>query len=236
MKERVVALLNFHGVYDSAEVTNPSRLQSAAKHLKHEMDHAKAVSRAALDAKRACQESHQRENVCQEGALGALPQGYGIKAPCVAGANDELLHRNQDACNLIAKNPRSQNDHFCPIVLVDVPPCLQAQAGAVRARMVVTPIPARAVEEGANHPPAAVFQLGAQQAAPPQLPTLGEFAAMAVPPPAHNTGAWLPAAPGQAGAANNVHAKPLLSHSALLPTLRRQGWGHPSLSIRLKQL
>ncbi len=76
------------------------------------MDHAEAVRRAALDAKRARQESHQRKNVHQEGALGALPQGYGVEAPHVAGAKDELLRRNQDACDLLTQNPRSQNDHF----------------------------------------------------------------------------------------------------------------------------
>jgi hypothetical protein len=189
MKERVVALLNFHGVYDPTAVTNPSRLQSTAKQFKNEMDHAKAVRRAALNAECARQESCQRKNVRQEGALGALSQGYGVVAPHVAGAKDELLHRNQDACDLLAQNPRSKNDHFRPIFLVDVPPRVQAQPGAVHAGMVVTPVPAGAVEEGANQPPTAVFQLGAQQAAPPQLPTLGKFAAMAMPPPAHNAGA-----------------------------------------------
>jgi hypothetical protein len=121
------------------------------------MDHAKAVRRPALDAECARQESPQRKNVCQEGALGALPQGYGAKDPCVAGANDEWLCHNQDACNLLAQNPRSQNDHFCPIVLADVPPHPQTQAGAVHAGMVVTPILASAVEEEADHPPPPMF-------------------------------------------------------------------------------
>jgi hypothetical protein len=114
MKEQVVALLNFHGVYDPAVVTNPSRLQSTAKHLKHEMDHAKTVRRAALNAERAHQESRQHKNVHQEGALGALPQGDSVIAPRVAGANNERLHCNQDVCNLLAQSPRLQNDHFRP--------------------------------------------------------------------------------------------------------------------------
>ncbi len=177
MKERVIALLIFHGVYDPAVVTNSSRLQSVTKHLKQEMDDAKAERRAALDAKHAHQEACQCKNVCQEGALGALPKGYGIKAPQVAGANEERLRRSQDACNLLAQNPRSQNNHFHPIVLAGIPPCPQAQARAVCTGMVVTPIPVCALEEGAVHSPAAVFQLEEQQAAPPQLPTLGEFAA-----------------------------------------------------------
>ncbi len=89
MKEQVVTILNFHGIYDPTVVTNPSRLQSAAKHLKQEMDDSEAVRRAALNANRARQDAFQCKNVCQEGALGALPQGYGIKAPHVAGAVEE---------------------------------------------------------------------------------------------------------------------------------------------------
>jgi hypothetical protein len=50
--------LNFHGIYNPAVVRNPSRLQSAAKHLKKEMDDAKAVRTAALDSKLARQEVH----------------------------------------------------------------------------------------------------------------------------------------------------------------------------------
>jgi hypothetical protein len=124
-------------------------------------------------------------------------------------------------------NPRSQNDHLPPIVLVDIPPCPQAQAGAVCAGMVVTPVPARAVEEGANHPPATVFELRAQQAAPPQLQTLGEFAAMAVPPPAPNSGAWLPAAPGQAGAANNAACKAAVAAQHFVANAATAGVGAP---------
>jgi hypothetical protein len=168
------------------------------------MDDAKAVRRAALDSKLARQEVSQRKNVHQKGTLGALPQGYGIEARRVAGASEERLRRNQGACNLLAQNPRLQNDHFHPIVLAGILPRPQAQEEAVHAGTVVTLVPVRAVEEGAVHPPTAAFQLEQQQAAPPQLPTLGEFAAMAVPPLAPNAGAWLAAAPGQAGAANNA--------------------------------
>jgi hypothetical protein len=63
------------------------------------------------------------------------------------------------------------------------------------------------VEEGAIHHPAASFWFKEQQAAPLQLPMLKEFAAMAMPPPAPNAGAGLPAASGQAGAANNAAHK-----------------------------
>jgi hypothetical protein len=134
---------------------------------------------------------------------------------------------NQDACNLLTQNPRSQNDHFCPILLVHVLPCLQAQAGAVHAKTVVTPVPARTVEEGAKQPPAAVFQLGAQQAAPPQLPTLGEFKAMAMPPPAHNAGAWLLAAHGQVGLANNAACEAAVVAQRFVANAAMAGVGAP---------
>jgi hypothetical protein len=172
------------------------------------MDDAKAVRRAALDTECARQEARQRKNVCQEGALGALPQGYGTGAPHVAGANKERLRRNQGACHLLAQNPRLQNGPFRSIVLAAVPPRPQAQAGAVYAGTVVTPIPVGALEEGAVHPPpAAVFQLGEQQAAPLQLPMLGEFTAMVVPPLAPNAGAWLPAAPWTGGGSKQCGAQ-----------------------------
>ncbi len=90
---------------------------------------------------------------------------------------------------------------------------------------MVTPIPARAVEEGANQPPATVFQLGAQKVASPQLSTLGEFAAMAMPPPAYNTGAWLPAAPGQAGAANNAARKAAVAAQRFVANAATAGVG-----------
>ncbi len=70
-------------------VTNPSKLQSTAKHLKQEMDDAEAVRRAALKTECLCQEMHQCENVHQEGTLGTLPQGYGVEAPHEAGAGKE---------------------------------------------------------------------------------------------------------------------------------------------------
>jgi hypothetical protein len=77
-----------------------------------------------------------------------------------------------------------------------------------RNRTVVTPIPvipviAAAVEGAVLGQPAAV-QVQVQPLLPLQLPTLGKFATMAVPPPVPNAGAALTAAPGLVGAANNA--------------------------------
>ena len=86
-----------HGVFDPVVVTNPSRLQSLAKHTKEEMDSSEAVRKAAIHEERILQEARQRENVHQEGALGTIPQGHGIVPPRVAGANEEEQRQNQHA-------------------------------------------------------------------------------------------------------------------------------------------
>jgi hypothetical protein len=89
--------------------TNLSQLELIAKHLKEEMHAAKAARRSGLDAECVCQEARGRKNVRQEGAVCTLTQGYGIEAPGVADANKARQLQNQDACNLLACNPRSQN-------------------------------------------------------------------------------------------------------------------------------
>jgi hypothetical protein len=64
--------------------------------------------------------------------------------------------------------------------------------------MVVSPIPVvpvvLAADEGAILGQPAAVRVQVQPQLPLQLPTLGKFAAMAVPPPAPNAGAALPAA------------------------------------------
>jgi hypothetical protein len=163
--------------------------------------------------------------VHQEGARGALPWEYGVDAPCVAGTNKARQRQSQDASNLLAPNLRSQNDHFYSIVVEGGLPCPQAQAGAARTGAVGAPVPVCTVDKKA-------VQVHGQQPLSLQLPTLNKFVTMAVPPPDPNAGAGLPAALGQVGAANKLCMKLLLRHSALSPTLQRQGWGSPSLLMR----
>jgi hypothetical protein len=189
------------------------------------MDTAMASRWASLEAKCLCVEACGHENVQQEGALGALPWGYGVDAPCVVGTNKARQHQSQDASNLLTPNLRLQNDHFYPIVVEGGLPCPQAQAGAASTGVVGTPVPVCTVDKEA-------VQVHGQQPLSPQLPTLNKFVIMAVPPPAPNAGAGLPAAPGQVGAANKLCMKLLLRHSALSPTLQRWGWGSPLLLMR----
>ena len=94
-------------------VTNPFHLQSLTKLAKDEMDAAKADCRAAQDAERLHQEAHQCANVCQEGALGALPRGYGIAAPRVAGPRRSSSTKIS-MTNLLVQNSRLQNNLFLP--------------------------------------------------------------------------------------------------------------------------
>ena len=220
MKDRVHAILGVYGIYDPAVVTNPSRLQTIAKHLKDEMDDAEAARRAALDAERLRQEARQRQNVRQEGALGAIPQGYGVVAPRVAGANEEMQRHFQQAADLLAQNPRSQNNHFRPVV-PEEPPRGGDENG--RARTVVTPVPFRGAVEGAA---AAAIQRDEQRAL--ELPTLDEFAAMPVPPLAPNAGANLPAEPGQqVGAANNGARARAIANQRFIANAATAGVGQP---------
>ncbi len=60
-----------------------------------------------------------------------------------------------------------------------------------------------------------------------QLPTLKEFGAMAVPPPAPNAGAGMPAAPGQAGAANNATREQAVQAHRFVANAAMAGVGQP---------
>jgi hypothetical protein len=148
IRDRVVAILNHHGTYDPTIVTNPTQLP---KEIKEEMDAAMAARQAAADASRLIRDERAAENVRQEGAFGAIPRGYGVDAPHVPGANQARQCRNQVACDLLAQNPRSQNDHLRPIVPFDGPaPTARGGEG------VVTPI--QAAEGAGGEQPACIVQ------------------------------------------------------------------------------
>ena len=193
MKDRVLALLSHHGDFDPEE-GGVSALGSLAKRLKDERDAAENARLEAAATEAARLEARSRENVRQEGALGALPRAYGVDAPRVSGAAEAHQRQNQDACDLLAQNPTSQNNHTRPVGMPVLPP--------TAATPIVTPPTADVTTNGDR---AASTQQ--QQAAPPQLPTLLNLAAMAVPPSASAGGGTgtghLPAVPGLAGPANN---------------------------------
>ncbi len=70
-------------------------------------------------------------------------------------------------------------------------------------------------------------QAQGQQPLPPQLPTLDKFVAMAVPPPAPNAGAGLPAAPGQVAAANNAARKAAVAAQCFVANAATAGVRQP---------
>ena len=121
MKDRVLALLSHHGDFDPEE-GGVSALGSLAKRLKDERDVAENARLQAAATKAARLEARSRENVCQEGALGALPRAYGVDAPRVSGAAEAHQRQNQDACDLLAQNPTSQNNHTRPVGMPVCPP------------------------------------------------------------------------------------------------------------------
>ena len=203
MKNRVLALLSFHGDFDPSD-GRVSTLRSLAKRLRDERDTSEETRFVAAEADRARVEARATENARQEGALGALPRVYGVDAPRVPEATEARQRQNDEACNLLAANPRSQNNHARPVALLEPPPAVPPPAlpppalpPIVAAAAVITPPTANTT----NGPRPALLQ---QQPPPPQLPTLQGLAEMAVPPPAGGGhGGRLPAAPGVNGPANN---------------------------------
>ena len=197
------------------------------------MDTAKAARRASLEAEHLRIEAHGLKKVRQEGALGALPQGYGIDASRVAGTNKAHQHQNQDTCNLLLQNPRLQNDHLHPIMVEGCLPHPRAQAGAAHMGRLLHPLlsawwmkerstslPLSKSRDGSSY----LYSFQHSTSLPPWpclllLPTLEQ-------------GCLLP--PNRRGLQIMRHAKPLFWHSALPPTLQRQGLGSPFLSMRSK--
>ena len=106
----------------------------------------KATTARAADKDRrntdACrEEARQCENDHQEGAIGMLPEGYGVDAPNVHGAPPERQRQLQDACALLAQNPSSHNDHLRPMMRVDPPPSLLDDQDADHAAAIISPAP-----------------------------------------------------------------------------------------------
>ncbi len=130
--------------------------------------------------------------MCVKRVHSALSLMHGVNAPCVPKATKARQCQNNEACNLLAANPRSQNNHTHPVVLLEPPAALPPIVVAI-----VTPPTANTT----NGPQPAPLQ---QQPPLPQLPTLHGLAAMAIPPPAgSSTGGHLPEAPSVVGPGNN---------------------------------
>jgi len=68
--------------------------------------------RQRCDANTRCVQARSLENDYQEGVLGMLPEGTGVDAPHVRGAPPLRQQELQDACTILAQNPRSTNPQF----------------------------------------------------------------------------------------------------------------------------
>ncbi len=110
-------------------------LGSLAKQVKDERDAAESVRSAASSAERARLEARAVENNCQEGALG-------VDAPSVPGATVTHWRQIQDACNLLARNPVSQNDHTRPVMLFAPPTAAEVEAALPPPIVAATVTPA----------------------------------------------------------------------------------------------
>ena len=203
IKALVEVLLLHYGEFDTLDNPYASTIQALAKRLSNEAAVATLEVRQRRDADTRRVQARSLENDFQEGALGMLPEGTGVDAPHVRGANPLRQQELQDACAILAQNPRSTNSHFRPVV-----------PGGHSPRPLVSP--AVADDRGARN--------SSNLAACPSVPVVdctaptnvangvrtpflnpqgaaGGGAAAPPPPAAINL---LPAHPGQAGAANNL--------------------------------
>ena len=206
IKALVEVLLRHYGEFDTLENPYPSTIQALAKRLSDEAAVATLEVRQRRDADTRRVQARSLENDFQEGALGMLPEGTGVDAPHVRGANPLRQQELQDACAILAQNPRSTNSHFRPVVPGGhsprplVSPAVAAMTGGggrnssnLAACPSVPVVDCTAPTNVANGGVRTPF-LNPQRAA-------GGGAAAPPPPAAINL---LPAHPGQAGAANNL--------------------------------
>ena len=116
IKSLVDALLRHYGEFNTIENPYPSTIQVLARRLSSEAAVATLEDRQRHDADTRRFQARSLENDYQEGVLGMLPEGTGIDAPHVRGALPSRQQELQDACAILAQNPRSTNLHFRPLV------------------------------------------------------------------------------------------------------------------------
>jgi hypothetical protein len=210
IKTLVEALLCHYGEFGTIENPYPSTIQALARRLSSEAAVATLEDRQHRDADTRRVQARSLENDYQEGALGMLPEGIGVDAPRVRGAPPLRQQELQDACAILAQNPRSTNSHFRPVVpggrhspcpLVS-PAFADNRAPAnsfdLAACPAVPEVGGTAPPNVANgvHPPFLLLPLGG---------ATDGGAGAGVPPP-HAANNLLLAHPGPAGAANNLAA------------------------------
>ena len=107
IKLLVEALLRHYGEFDTIENPYPSTIQALARHISSEVAVATLEVRQRRDADTRHVQACSLENEYQDGMLGMLPEGTGVDAPHVRGAPPSRQQELQDACMILAQNPRS---------------------------------------------------------------------------------------------------------------------------------
>ena len=209
----VDALFRHYGEFDPFEVPYPSTIQALAKRLNSEAAAAILEDRQRRDADTRRVRARSLENDYQESALGMLPEGTGVDAPHVRGAPPSRQQELQDACTILAQNPRSTNSHFRPVVPDRHSPCPLVSPAFANDRAEnssnLAPGPAVPGVENCTAPPN-----GANGLRTPFLLPQGAAGGGAAAPPRPAANNLLLAHPGPAGAANNLAASNqlLLAH------------------------
>jgi hypothetical protein len=141
-----------------------------------------------------------------------LPEGTGVNALHMRGASPLRQQELQDACTILAQNPRSTNSHFRPMVPGGHSPCplVSPAAGADRADNAANLAAGPAVPQvDCAAPPNVANGVHTPFLHPYNVPCIAAGGAAgggaAVPPPAANNLVLL-AHPSPAGAANNLAA------------------------------
>ena len=205
IKVLVDALFRHYGEFDPCEVPYPSTIQALAKRLNSEAAAAILEDRQRRDADTRRVRARSLENDYQESALGMLPEGTGVDAPHVRGAPPSRQQELQDACAILAQNPRSTNSHFRPVVPDRHSPCPLVSPAFANDRAEnssnLAPGPAVPGVENCTAPPN-----GANGLRTPFLLPQGAAGGGAAAPPRPAANNLLLAHPGPAGAANNLAA------------------------------
>ena len=209
IKALVEVLLRHYGELDTLKNPFPSTIQALAKRLSNEAAVATLEDRQRRDADTCRVQARSLENDYQEGALGMLPEGTGVDPPHVGGANPSRQQELQDACSILAQNPRSTDSHFRPVVPGGHSPCPLVSPASSEDNSANLAAGPTVPQVNCTTPPNVANGMHTPFLRPLNVPRIaaggaaGGGAAVPPPPPANNL---LPAHPGPAGAANNLAA------------------------------
>jgi hypothetical protein len=122
MKERAFTIIGHYSAFNPDEVPHPTPLQRLASQLHDEITAISEAEDARRETARLAAELRQAANAQHEGALGLVSVGYGATPLTMNGLDPSVRQQNENASDLLALNPRSQNDQANPIRTQAPPP------------------------------------------------------------------------------------------------------------------